>query len=372
MLFRPSEHEALASVAWDEAGARAAIARIVAEAEATVGDDFWPPHPNDDDPSGPPGPTTVYLGAAGMVWALDELGSTLDLAAIAERALERYREQPDYDEATPSVLMGESGLLLVLELLTPDETRARRLLELVSANRENETNELMWGSPGTMIAARVMHERTGDEAWLAEWQASADVLLERWEDDGLWTQRLYGDVTRYLGPAHGFAGNVRVLLDGGADVADTAARTVERLALREDGLANWIPVDGGDPAKIRVQWCHGAPGMVASLSDLPCDDVLLEGGELTWRAGPLAKGPGLCHGTAGNGYALLKLFERTGDELWLERARAFAMHAAEQVERMRSEHGRGRFSLWTGDIGVALYVDSCLTGDARVPTIDFW
>ena len=51
---------------------------------------------------------------------------------------------------------------------------------------------------------------------------------------------------------------------------------------------------------------------------------------------------------------------------------AFAMHAVEQVERMRSEHGRGRFSLWTGDIGVALYVDSCLTGDARVPTIDFW
>ena len=268
--------------------------------------------------------------------------------------------------------MGESGLLLVLELLAPDETRARRLLELVRANRENETNELMWGSPGTMIAARVMHERTGDGVWLDEWQASADVLLERWEDDGLWTQRLYGDVTRYLGPAHGFAGNVRVLLDGGADVADRAARTVERLALREDGLSNWLPVDGGDPSKIRVQWCHGAPGMVASLSDLPCEEVLLEGGELTWRAGPLAKGQGLCHGTAGNGYALLKLFERTGDELWLERARAFAMHAAEQVERMRSERGHGRFSLWTGDIGVALYVDSCLAGDARVPTIDFW
>ena len=69
--------------------------------------------------------------------------------------------------------------------------------------------------------------------------------------------------------------------------------------------------------------------------------MLVAGGELTWRAGPLVKGPGLCHGTAGNGYAFLKLFERTGDELWLERARAFAMHAIEQVERFRREYGRG-------------------------------
>jgi len=36
------------------------------------------------------------------------------------------------------------------------------------------------------------------------------------------------------------------------------------------------------------------------------------------------KGAGICHGTAGNGYALLKTFERTGDELWLERARALS------------------------------------------------
>src|SRR3954447_21061659 len=176
-LFRPGEHEALAGGSWNEARARAALAKIVAEAEAAVGDDFWPPHPNDDDPSGPPGPTTVYLGAAGMVWGLDTLGSGLDLAAIARRALERYREQPDYDEATPSVLMGESGLLLVLELLAPDETRASRLLELVRANRENDTNELMWGSPGTMIAARVMHERTGDGAWLDEWQATTGAQM---------------------------------------------------------------------------------------------------------------------------------------------------------------------------------------------------
>ena len=47
----------------------------------------------------------------------------------------------------------------------------------------------------------------------------------------------------------------------------------------------------------------------------------------------MGKGSGICHGTAGNGHAFLKVFERTGDELWLDRARRFAVHAVEQVER---------------------------------------
>src|SRR6185503_10034546 len=94
------------------------------------------------------------------------------------------------------------------------------------------------------------------------------------------------------------------------------------------------------------------------------------GGELTWRAGPLAKGPGLCHGTAGNGYAFLKLLDRTGDERWLERARRFAMHAIEQIVRTREQYGRGRYTLFTGDVGTALYLQSCLDADSAFPTLD--
>ena len=50
-----------------------------------------------------------------------------------------------------------------------------------------------------------------------------------------------------------------------------------------------------------------------------------------------AKGASICHGTAGNGYALLKAFARTGDERWLERARRFAVHALAQMRRQRLE-----------------------------------
>ena len=87
-----------------------------------------------------------------------------------------------------------------------------------------------------------------------------------------------------------------------------------------------------------MQWCHGAPGVVASLAsfapgDEEHEELMRAGGELTWRAGPPAKGANLCHGTAGNGFAFLALLERTGDEHWLTRARAFAMQAAGQVEQ---------------------------------------
>ena len=139
----------------------------------------------------------------------------------------------------------------------------------------------------------------------------------------------------------------------------------------EDGLANWPAWEGralvADDGEIRVQWCAGAPGIVTSAASYLDEELLLAGAELAWRAGPqsLDKGAGICHGTAGNGYALLKVFERTQDERWLERARRFAVHALEQAERRPR-----RYSLWTGDLGVALFAADCLAGRGGYPFLD--
>jgi DUF1680 family protein len=128
----------------------------------------------------------------------------------------------------------------------------------------------------------------------------------------------------------------------------------------------------GPDGQIRVQWCAGAPGIVEGAAEYMDEELVLAGAELAWRTGPpnLDKGPGICHGTAGNGYAFLKTFERTGDEQWLERARRFAMHALEQVDRLREERGRGRYSLWTGDVGIAVYAADCIDGRAEYPFFD--
>jgi len=72
----------------------------------------------------------------------------------------------------------------------------------------------------------------------------------------------------------------------------------------------------------------------------------------------------------GTGYALLATFERTGDERWLERARRFGVHALAQSRRQHEARGRGRYSLFTGDLGVALYLAACLDARAGYPVLD--
>jgi hypothetical protein len=394
LLHAPS-HEPLAGGGWSEPAARAAVAAIAADAgEAFHPGTLWPAHPLDEAEGELRSPVGLYLGAAGVVWALDvlaEAGLTAparDWAAVAAGLPDRYLATPDVPELTagrpvPSLLLGESGVLLVAHRLAPVPEHVERMLACVRANVRNPTRELLWGSPGTALAAQLMLERTGDERLAGAWRESADWLWEEWHE-GLWLQDMYGTMRRYVGAGHGFASNVHVLARG--DLLDAGRRrelvrrsleTLRAHIVCDGDVAQWRPTDTpiGPDVTIRTQWCHGAPGIVTSFGSIARDDdeltgMLVAGGELTWTAGPLVKGPGLCHGTAGNGYAFLKLLERTGDERWLERARAFAMHAAAQVERARAEHGRGRYSLWTGDVGAACFLASCISADPAMPVLD--
>ncbi len=384
MLFDPQAHDRLIEDGWHPVRIRAAIQDMVEHAEGSF-DDGWPTHPQDivDEGAEDRRFRTVYAGGAGVVQALDALQRRgfVELRRDYVPYLERSYE-PDFpdDDHERSFWMGETGIRLVLHRLSPSSENADRLAELVAGNVKDERRELMWGSPGTMLAAAAMHELTGEARWLDLWRESAAWLRDEWDPEtGLWTQQLYGMVEQWIGPAHGFAGCVLALSrDADDEVHRRAAETTARYAVEEDGLANWLTrssmesLQAHRDGSIRLQWCHGAPGVVASLACLAPDDdehgrLLRAGGELTWRAGPLSKGASLCHGTAGNGYAFLALFERTGDELWLERARAFAMHALTQVTRARTELGRGRHTLWTGDSGTALYLADCLAGGGTVP-----
>jgi hypothetical protein len=394
-LFDPRAHERLTGRPWDAERAAAAIRAIAAETERAFDpDSLWPPHPLDEEEDEPPlaTPACLYLGAAGVIWALHALERAgaiqlaRDWAGAAAGLPERYRADPDFPEdgVVPSLMLGEAGILLVAHALAPSRWQEEWLLEAVRANAAHPALELVWGSPGTMLAAQAMHERTGARVWADAWNESADRLWAAWDGE-TWCQDLHGRRRRILGAGHGFAGNVFVLARGDlldaerrAALEERAVEVLARHARRAGGCAQWptrVEPPPSDAHSIRTQWCHGAPGIVTSLAALaPSDDRLTEllvaGGELTWRAGPLVKGAGLCHGTAGNGYAFLKLLERTGDELWLHRARAFGMHAIEQVERTTARYGRGRHTLWTGDPGTALYLRSCIAASGDFPTLD--
>ena len=364
MLFTPEAHEALTDESWSAAAVRTAIAAIAADAESAF-DDGWPTHPRDLFEGVDPSVRfrNVYDGGAGVVGALLRLARRgfVELRRDYVPYLERSTDAgPDFpgESAERSLWNGEVGIRLALQRLAPSEANLDRLSELIAANERDERCDLMWGSPGTILAGRELR---------LDVTASIEWLQGRRDADGLWTQHLNGQSSRCLGPVHGFAGCVLAL----GDVA-AVSETLQRFAVEEDGLVNWLPyagmrLDGHRDGQIRTQWCHGAPGIVATLAHLLDEELAVAGGELTWRAGPLKKGAGLCHGTAGNGYAFLALLERTGDERWLTRARAFAMHAASQVVQGRSHDGRGRYTLWTGDLGTALYLADCIDGRGELP-----
>lgn len=400
MLFEPHHHEALCDAPWDESQACATIRSIVRDIERNRGiDGRWPLHPLDDEGDEPrTGFKSLYLGRTGVLWALWYLGRegavelNFDPAEGMQQVDAAYKADPDTGLAMPSLFSGEVGILLVLWRLTGSERAADRLHDLVRSNVANPANDAFLGASGTMLAALHLWEATDEERWRALFLENVEHVWANWAFDPkanchLWTQNLYGKSVQYLGAGHGFAGNVypllkgALLLDAGrrALLYERCVATLRATATFEGDAVNWppgtyVPRPGGP--RMLMQWCHGAPGIVTGLSDFPCqvfpqmDAMLVAAGHAVWQAGPLVKGHGLCHGTAGNGYAFLKLYERTGGSLWLERARRFAVHAIAQQDRMRQEHGQGRYTLWTGEPGLAIYLWQCIKGRVGLPVLD--
>jgi Lanthionine synthetase C-like protein len=230
------------------------------------------------------------------------------------------RRPDDPDARFEGVWSGLAGVLAVAERRRPDVSRRDRLAELAFESLGSSALEPMLGHPGHMLLAAGLHARTGEERWAEFWAAGTARLLQEWRhDDGLgawlWTQQLGKNESRYLGAAHVVT-------------------------------AMWEVAPDDD------EWTA----------------LLLAAGRLVWEAGPLRDAPGLCHGTAGNAYPFLALWRRTGEEEWLYRARAFARHAAAQIEDRAARCGHGWHSLFTGDEGVGLCLASCLAPTSGSPS----
>jgi hypothetical protein len=395
-MNEPSRHVPLRPLPWDPAAATQAVDEIIADAlEHFGGERFWPAHPMDDNVED--GNSSIYMGAAGMIWALEYLRrvgankTPFDFHPYLTTLLEKTRaEMQGYGSysVTGSLLLGDMGTALMIMRLAPSPAIADIIATRANANTQLPVRELMWGMAGSMMACLAMNEMTGEARWRRIFETQAERLLGDLEDgaDGpIWEQDLYGSHLRFLGPVHGYAGNMLPLMRGWdwltegqrARVVDAVPRTLSQHAWRSDLGTSWRgTVEQQEPPDL-CQYCHGAPGMVTTFADAPftspeLETLLLDGGRYTWALGPLAKGSNLCHGTGGNGYAFLKLYRRTNDAAWLERARAFAMTSIAQCRETREELGRGRYTLWTGDIGLAVYLWDCLTGVPRFPTIDMF
>ena len=95
---------------------------------------------------------------------------------------DRYRAEPDFPDfgVVPSLWMGETGILLVAHTLAPAAWQEEQLLAAIETNAGNPTRELMWGSPGTMLAAQVLHDAHRRGHRRIAWEGSADRLWDAW------------------------------------------------------------------------------------------------------------------------------------------------------------------------------------------------
>ena len=309
--------------------------------------------------------------------------AALDLAAAARSVLDAWRAEPDLMQgielpspARAGLLAGEAGILTVAWQLAPDDALADTLFERVTENVQNDANEIMWGSPGTMLAAR-RHARV-DRRHALGWRPGMRAPTSSCGDarttaSGRPTSTAASGVAS--GPLTAWSATCSHCAGGCRASRESSWNGSRRPRWRPGPLSRTDCANWANHAEVAdLQWCSGAPGIVISAADYLDEELLLAGAELVWQAGPHGdeKGYGICHGTAGNGYALLKTFERTGDERWLERARRFAVHAFEQAARLEGTRGRRRYSLWTGDVGAALYAADCLDARARYPILDTW
>ncbi|KNC53002.1 uncharacterized protein AMSG_09179 [Thecamonas trahens ATCC 50062] len=352
----PSSAPAQALVAaWPEleASAMDATARAVRKETARM---VWETYGDGDDENHHFG---VYTGLAGAALAFLHMAAAgvsgassraRKLAKAARRALKtqpgRKRERITFHEGEPGVWAVSAAVSAV----AGDDRRAWEYTqELISFYtdaptriRDADSDEILYGRAGYLLALLFV-ESFGCSV---DEQVKADVVTCIL-DSGRTCAARAGDSSpplmyawhkkRYFGAAHGLSGILYTLLRAWSVVPDAARAdvraTIDWFAASRFESGNW-PSSMGNSKDRLVQWCHGAPGAIHMLCEAAARfdapqllDAAVAGGDVIWERGVLTKAPGLCHGLAGNGFALLALHRATGVAIWLVRARAFLLLA---------------------------------------------
>lgn len=401
MLFDKVCHEPLTKASWNEDVVQVEISTIIDDIQRSLlPNACWPTHPLDAESYPRIGPKwSAYAGAAGTIHALQLLNGygykVNDLSGLIESVYQSFLKTPDVS-VEPGLHIGELGILMPAIIAQPDDEKLSKLvMRCMEGTIDLPLYEITSGQSGMMHAALALYRKSDKNHWKDLFVKGAKSLMDNWIQDTdtgewLWQSQVFGPKRHYYGACHGVTGNANILLQGVDLLPDGCTemiikRTVGTLnisAKQKANLANWALCAKPAINKLLVQWCHGAAGVVTAMSRTPTidspeskllDEFLDKAGELVWQAGPLVKGSNICHGTSGNGYAFLYLYQKTGNSVWLDRARKFAMHSIEQCQNARLHYGQGRFTLWTGDAGLAIYLYHCMYPEkAAIPGLDLF
>ncbi|XP_077159093.1 lanC-like protein 2 [Paroedura picta] len=222
-------------------------------------------------------------------------------------------------------------------------TKLLQLQRIVLSTESDLPDELLFGRAGYLYALLYLNTEIGPAAVpqsvikevvdsiiesgkkfsLEERKAERCPLLYQWRKK------------QYVGAAHGVSGIYYMLMQplsqvGQETLAELVKPSIDYVRHKKFRSGNY-PSSLSNETDRLVHWCHGAPGVIHMLlqaykvfkEDKYLKDAM-ECSDIIWQRGLLRKGYGLCHGTAGNGYAFLALYRLTRDKKYFYRACKFA------------------------------------------------
>jgi lantibiotic modifying enzyme len=344
----------------------------------------------------------LYLGTAGISYmyyhlskipSLNEHKQTLLMKSVEYLTPAFSAMKNSSRRDVPSFILGKSGVYAVASAIykaigdTKQSDNFRKMYQEAGNICKDihfltcGSDELFVGRAGYVLGALWLSKETNTELPQSDVYTLCDIMVE--------SGRKYAERQRcpcplmysyykveYLGAAHGLCTILQALLSVPGYLATNPAHardiktSVDYLLSLQDHQGNFPCASDeiGEQSEL-VHWCHGAAGMIYLMAKAylvwherkylnSCEKM----GELIWARGLLKKGPGICHGVAGNGYAFLLLYRLTENPKYLYRAVSFAKFLQTPQFANDARTPDYPFSLYEGIAGTA-----CFLGDLMCP-----
>lgn len=357
----------------------------------------------------------LYIGNAGiayMFWKMSrspQVHGMYPALEYAQRYIRSAKKVAHRARKTPSercsFLLGNAGIYAVSAVIAFDSGNTSTLNDDmknfldgfdVCRNIDHGADEMLVGRAGYLSGCYWLNKHLpfkpiSDDLILEV----CNILVERGRRYSIQTNsqsplmyQYHG--TEYLGAAHGNSGILHMLLKSPwFNNVELSRPKFNDIKGSIDYYVSLQDQEGNFPATVEssmnlskpnslVHWCHGAPGAIPFL--IKCYKILNDpiylraakvAAELVWSKGLLLKGPGICHGVAGNGYQFLILYRVTHQPKYLFRAIKFMEFLTHEEFVLRARMPDNPFSLYEGFAGtVCFLIDLLNPNSAEFPFQD--
>lgn len=346
----------------------------------------------------------VYVGLSGIAYMFLRLAQTpfADEFKALEKAKMYASAASEISQSSRSkqplgLLSGDAGVQIVSAAVKkaveePFEGEVKKLRAAVPIFQNPEylddgADEMLVGRCGFLLGILWLNKQVPSGVFtVEEVQSLAHYIIESGRE---YSRRYRLDIPlmyqyhsrEYLGAAHGISAILQSLLM--VPLEDKNREFVKRAV---DGVLELQDGSGNFPSKFNkaesdlVHWCHGSPGVIylmakafKTFGDQKYLDSCLKSGDLVWKLGLLMKGPGICHGVAGNGFVHLLLYRLTKDQKHLYRAVKFAEFLEDKDFVKESRAPDRPYSLFEGIAGtVCFLIDILAPETAEFPFMNIF